>query len=247
MNHLLKLFLGLFLISIAAYFYLLSLDYEYAGDYVLVSIASTIALPYTIFMKKKKLYISLFLFCFCLSDLLYFIYDKHQTWFVYYLMIILYALAYTFLGIETIKFLKFKKIVKEFKLQLLILLGLSLFIGYITINMEIYRLEKQFFLEFGAIDYVTSIYYQVSLCIMFSGSLINYLDRYDEKSLFLFLGCTFLIFMELVGVALYILKSSQTKTIVIIYMLLTIIAFYFLIRQCDLEYKNNDVLFNEDL
>ena len=127
MSYLQKFFLALLFLSFITYFYLQSVDYESAGFEVQTALSPIITLVYFIFFKQKKRYFSLFILCFGFSDLLN-IFDPYIPHLIqYYLRNNLFALAYIFLFIDIYKALNIKKILREFKVHLLVLLSLHIF------------------------------------------------------------------------------------------------------------------------
>ena len=244
MSYLQKFFLALLFLSFAAYFYLQSVDYEYSGFEVQTALSPIIALAFFLFFKQKKTYFSLFILCFGFSDFLNFFYNWTPFFVQYYVRNNLFALAYIFLFIEIFKALNIKKILKEFKVHLLVLMGLSTYLVYTFISIELVD-DTDSFLKITLVDYFLDVIYDGSLSLILSASLINHLDRYDKKSLHLFLGCMFLVFMEVLAVAY--LNVIQNDLFILAWFLFTLIAFFFLLSQCNLEYNDDELQFNDNL
>ena len=86
-------------------------------------------------------------------------------------------------------------------------------------------------------EYFVEIAYNVSMLLVLTASLLNYLYRDDKKSLLIFLGSLSIVFSEVLGVAyMYVDQQNLLNFLVTT---LTLLAFYFYFTQSNL--KNEEV------
>lgn len=180
--------------------------------------------------KKPNLYFSLFLICYSVSDLMVFIVDFMPYSYYYYFGNGLYIIAYMALLIKIIKSLSFQHIIKNFKLHLIVLTALNIYIAYVLHNIvnPYVGMTNEYFVE---------IAYNVSMLLVLTASLLNYFYRDDKKSLLIFLGSLSIVFSEVLGVAyMYVDQQNLLNFLVTT---LTLLAFYFYFTQSNL--KNEEV------
>jgi hypothetical protein len=180
--------------------------------------------------KRPNLYFSLFLICYSVSDLMIFIVDFIPYAYFYYVGNGLYIIAYTALFIKIIKSLSFQYIILNFKFHLVVLTALNIYIAYVLqdiVNPYV-GMTNEYFVE---------IAYNVSMLLVLTASLLNYLYRDDKKSLLIFLGSLSIVFSEVLGVAyMYVDQQNLLNFLVTT---LTLLAFYFYFTQSNL--KNEEV------
>ena len=204
-------------------------------DSILVPI---ITMAYIILAKRKNIYFLLFLICYSVSDILgvtmhyilfynvpfeesliYYEYD-------YYIGSFLYILGYTFLLVKISKTINLKHVLKNFKIHLIVLTFLNIYLIYVL----------QFFvkseLEFDY-EYFTEFVYNVIIFVLLSAALLAYFYRDSKKSLFIFLGALLIVFSEVMDIAYNYI--DQRVLINVLASTFCLLAFYFFYKQSSLR------------
>lgn len=179
---------------------------------------------------KPNLFFSIFLVSYSIADLLVFIVDFMPYLYYYVIGNGLYIIAYMALLTKILKSLSLAHIIKNFKLQLGVLLLLNIYIAYVlqVIINPYMALTYQYAIE---------IIYNISMLLVLTSSLLNYLYRDDRKSLFMFLGSLSIVFSEVIGVAyLYVAGQNMLN---FLSTSLTLLAFYFYCKQATLDNEVN--------
>jgi hypothetical protein len=187
------------------------------------------------FTKERRinLFFSIFLICYSVSDLMVFIVDFIPYNYYYYVGNGLYILAYLALLIKIVQSLSFQHIIKNFKLHLIVLTGLNIYIAYVlqVIVNPYVEMTNEYFVE---------IFYNVVMLLVLSASLLNYFYKDNKKALFIFLGSLSIVFSEVLGVAyIYVAKQDLLNFLTTS---LTLLAFYFYCKQSSL---NNEEEINQ--
>ncbi len=234
-----KVLVGLVLLCYVLFAVFEFSGYEIVSYYFHSAIVPLIALLYLLFIKKKSRLFLLFLIFYSLSDLLslvitYLPYDDSQKLldFEYYVCNGLYILAYMMLIIKIGSSLNFKHVIKFFKIHLVVLSALNLYLLYVLhaiINPNLI-LESDYYLE---------LIYNIVVLILLSIALLNYFYRDNKKSFYLFLGALCIVFSEVMDIA-YIYVAQRC----ILNFLSTTLAlggFYFFYQQSKLlNVANNE-------
>ena len=217
--------------------YVLFTIFEFSGNdlvaYNLNSlIVPLIALTYILFIKKKSILFFLFLIFYSIADLMGLVISNmplDQTLklydFEYYVGNSLYILAYIFLIIKIGKTLSLSYIMKNFKIHLLVLISLSIYLVYVLhviINPNLV-LESDYYIE---------LIYNIVVVVLLTTALLNYFYKDNKKSLYQFLGSICFAFSEFIDVAyIYIMQKSLLNVIATT---LALGAFYFFYQQSKL-------------
>lgn len=224
--------------TIVALVYILFVVYLFNGDSTLAfSISSLIcplmALLYFVTVKRKTIAFSSFLVLYSISEVMTLFIDYIPNQIDYYIGNSLYILAYTCLMIEVCKTVCVLQVLKNYKLHLLVLIGLNVYIVYILHSKV--QPYKMFTLEF-----FIELLYNVVILVLLSIALLNYFYRDNRKSLHFFLGALCIVFAEVIQVA-YLYISNKTIFLHFISVTLYFAAFIFLYRQSRL---GNDITIN---
>ena len=217
--------------------YFLFAIFEFSGNemmsyYFHSFIVPLITIIYILFVKRKSKLFLLFLIFYSISDILGIIisnmpYDESQYLydFEYYVGNGLYIIAYTFLIIEIGKSLNFKHVIKHFKMHLIVLSALNVYLLYVLhaiINPNLVQ-ENDYYLEF---------IYNIVVLLLLSIALLNYFYKDNKKSLYLFLGALCLVFSEVMDIAyIYV---DQRCFLNFLATTLALGGFYFLYQQSKL-------------
>ena len=148
-----------------------------------------------------------------------FILDFMPYSYFYYVGNGLYIIAYIALFLKIVKSLSFKHILRNFKLHLIVLTILNVYIAYVLqdiVNPYV-GMTNEYFVE---------IVYNVSMLLVLTASLLNYFYRDDKKSLLIFLGSLSIVFSEVIGVAyLYVAQQNLLNFLVTTLTLLAFLTF----------------------
>ncbi len=193
--------------------YFLFAIFEFSGNEVVAYYFNSLIVPlitiiYILFIEPKSKLFLMFLVCYSLSDILGIVidnmpYDESQKLydFEYYVGNSLYILAYFFLIIKISKSLSFSHIFKNFKLHLLVLCVLNVYLLYVLHDI----IDPNLVLES---DYYLELTYNIVVLFLLSLSLLNYFYKDNTKSLYLFLGALCIVFSEVLDIA-YIYVSQR--------------------------------------
>ncbi|MFH4968792.1 hypothetical protein V8G61_11370 [Gaetbulibacter sp. M240] len=203
-------------------------------EYFLLALVSSNALVIYLFVvKQKAFFFTLFIALFAIADCSEFLYDFFPSEISYYLFgNSLFILAYNALLIEVCKDMSLAVVIKKFKYHILVLFLLTIY-GVASLDEVIGEDEGLFF-------YFELLYNTSALVLLFA-SLIAYFYHENKKSFFLFIGILFLIIQEIVAIGF--LFVSETIWLNVIWILVTTVAFYFLISQARISYRPKDFIF----
>ena len=214
--------------------YILFAVFEFNGNQVVAYyfhsfIVPLITIIYIFFIKRKSKLFLWFLIVYSLSDILGIVIDNIPVDgtsslydFEYYFGNGLYILAYIFLILKIGKSLSFKHVVKHFKLHLVVLSILNIYLIYVLQNIISPNLilDSDFYIEFV---------YNVVTILLLSIALLNYFYKDNRKSLYLFLGALCIVFSEVMDIAyIYITQRSLLNFLATT---LALSAFYFFYQQ----------------
>ncbi|XCF07691.1 hypothetical protein ABI125_07460 [Tamlana crocina] len=208
--------------------------YETVAYYLYSIMVPSITLAYLLLGNKKNSLFSLFLVFYSLSDLMGLLisslpYDGSQMLydFEYYFGNLLYLLSYLFLIVNISKSINIKHVVKHFKIHIVVLTALSIYLVHVLQNIIGDGLVYKS-------DYYFELIYNITLVVLLPMSLLNYLYRDNRKALYLFLGSLFVMFSEVMLVAhIYVKEMSILNFLSATF---TLIAFYFYYQQS--KFKN---------
>lgn len=211
--------------------YVLFIVFQFSDSEDIARNLSLIILPlitvaYFLYVRRKTLFFSLFLTFYSISDLMGLITDYIPYDIEYFLGNSLYIFAYIFLFLEVCKSVSFNHVVREFKLHIITLTILNIYIVYVLqVIVDPYlSLTIEYFLE---------LIYNISMLMVLSVSLLNYFYRDNKKSLLLFIGALCIVFSEVISIAyMYITDKSLLNVISVT---LYVLAFYFFFQQSKLK------------
>ncbi|MBU3822558.1 hypothetical protein KO566_10830 [Flavobacteriaceae bacterium XHP0103] len=222
------------LIGLVLLLYLLYVGFQLSG-YGLVAekvrcfIFPIVTITYFVSIKKKSLFLTLFMILYSLSDILYIFSDSIGNKIDYYVGNYLYILAYVMLLIKVCKSISLLHVLKNLKIHTLVLLVLNVYIIYV---LQII-IDKRIAEGYG---YIVEILYNTVILLLLSASLLNYFYRDSKKALFLFLGSLCIVFSEVISVAyLYVTKQGLLDFFALS---LALLAFYFFYQQSKLKNTN---------
>tara|TARA_R110002167_G_scaffold78883_9_gene217991 strand:+ start:914 stop:1618 length:705 start_codon:yes stop_codon:yes gene_type:complete len=218
-------------VSIVLLVYLSFVVFQFSSNDYWAQVFDSLLLPlitlaYFIGDAKKNLFFTIFLLCYSIADLMIFVTDLIPYQMYYFVGNGLYIAAYFSLLIKILKSVSFIHIIKNFKLHLLVLVALDIYIAYVL------QIIVNPYLEITN-EYITELVYDISMLLVLTASLLNYFYRDDKKSLFLFLGSLSIVFSEVLSVAyMYV---AQQNLLSFLTTTLTLLAFYFYSKQSSLN------------
>ncbi len=200
-----------------------------------------IALFYLFNVKKKPLFFTLFLVFFSTSELLLIIfsivgYEYINKMFDYFLGNTLYILAYSFLVLDISKNLSFKKLLKDYKITMVVLVVLSIYVSY-----KLLEIVKPSLLDY---QYSVEIIYNLVMLLVLSMALLNYSNKNSKKAFYLLIGALCIVFSEVMNIA-FMYVSSQ-KLLRFFNVTLLLIEGWFFYQQSLLNYKKTKSLYDDE-
>jgi len=217
--------------------YFLFAFFEFSGNDLLSYFSNCLMVPlitlmYFFSVKKKNTWFLMFLLCYALADIIGLCIIKitaynSELWsdFNYYIGNTLYILSYVFLIINIGHSLSFKYVFEHFRMHLLVLIGLIIYLVYFlheVINPNLI-LESDYYLE---------LVYNLVVFSLLAISLLNYFYKDNKKSLYLFLGALCIVFSEVIDTAyIYV---DQRSILIFLSATLTLVGFYFFYQQAKL-------------
>ncbi len=220
------------LIGLIMLAYILFVVFQFSGNEVVAESFSSIVFPliavlYFVSVYPTTLFFSLFLVFYSLSELIVFIIDYIPYFYFYLSGNILSMLSYAFLLIEVCKSVCTLHVLKNFKIHIVVLTILNIYIAYVlqeTISP---------YIEFTT-QYLIEISYDVVMLLLLSVALLNYIYKDDKKSLFFFFGALCIVFSEVINVAyMYVIHQNIFNFLSVS---LFVLAFYFLYQQSNLKH-----------
>ncbi|WP_406684136.1 hypothetical protein N1F78_15810 [Seonamhaeicola sp. MEBiC1930] len=223
------------LVSLVIVIYVLFTVFGFLGNETIAFTLDSLILPlvtviYFLFFNKKTLFFSLFILCYAASDIIGLIvnfipYDNSYSVIYkldYYIGNTLYILSYAFLFIGICKKIDMLHILKNFKIHLIVLTALNIYLVYVLqviVDPEL-ELMGEYYLE---------LVYNIIMLLLLSAALLNFFYRDNKKALYLFLGALCIVFAEVIDVAyIYI---SQKNLLNFFSTTLSLSAFYFFCKQ----------------
>lgn len=148
----------------------------------------------------------------------------------YYIVNGLYVLAYATIVAKLVRRMNFKVIIKKFPVHLIILLLLDFYFVYMfnDILKEMVYFEEQ----------IIESLYNGLIMVMLSMSFLNYLERDDKSSLFLFAGSSLVVLSEVFQMTYFYVKESFI--INFLYCILMILAFLCFYRHSRLDNEGRE-------
>jgi hypothetical protein len=159
-------------------------------------------------------------------------YDESQKLydFDYYVGNSLYMVAYMFLIIEVVKTLNPVTILKKYKVHVLVLIALKVYLIYVLHSIINPRLILKN-------DYYLELIYNIIVLSLLSLALLNFLNKDNKKSFYLFLGALLIVFSEIIDIAyIYIAQRCMLN---FLGTTLALGAFYFFYEQSRLLNAND--------
>jgi len=193
--------------------------------------------------KDRRSYFFFFLLCYSITEFSEILtYGQDTSVFVNKLMYYggngLNITAYIFLILEVLKSMNLKVVWRSYTWHILILLALDV---YSVILVSQVSMSSGYFVE--SMEYVVEILYNITMMLLLTVTLINYINRHSKKAMNLLLGGLCIVFSEVIQVAYYYV--SEENIFIVVYSILLVLAFSFFYIQANMNYekeKNYQVL-----
>ncbi len=192
--------------------------------------------------ENKAKYFFWFLVTFTLAHLLSYVsyYDveirEMQIDYFYYILNLLYILAYVFLIIKMIRGLQLKKVFQELSIPIFVLIVLDIFCVYI-LSDTIEHIP-------GIYEYALELLYNSVVMVLLSLGLINYMYRNDNKSMLFLIGSICIVFSEIIQLAYYYILDEDILGF--IYSFFLVMAFLFFYLQSQLEFTGPEPEYSDE-
>lgn len=193
--------------------------------------------------ENKTKYFFWFLVTFTLSHALsfasfyFFEIREGQIDYVYYIVNLLYILAYVFLMLRIITGLELKAVFSELLIPILVLIVLDIFCVYIVSGTTENVLEIY--------EYALEFLYNTVVMALLSVGLINYMYRNDNKSMLFLLGSICIVFSEIIQLAYYYILLEDS-TLGFTYSFFLVMAFLFLYLQSQEEFTGPEPEYTDE-
>lgn len=187
-------------------------------------IVPLITVLYFMNTRDRSLYFSWFLLFFSISELIvfteYFLQTGKQLHVYYFVGNLLYILAYLSLLIDIIKGLNFKKVFKNYKLQLFVLGVLNIYIVYMLLSIvnPIIKNTNWIYLE---------LIYNTVILLLLTFSLISYFYNDNKKTLLCFIATLFIVFSEFVQIAYFYISDKNMLNFISTFLFVMAFGFYY--------------------
>lgn len=185
---------------------------------------------YVVKIKKKSKWFLGFLVVALIAELINVYNYNSNSITIYYFCCVLFIISYLVLIVFIVRQLNFKKVIKDFKLQLFFLTALTVFTLY---SFQGFILEVA---AYGSIEYFIENAYYLVLIILFNLAFINYLERSYKKEFLLFLAVLFIFLSEFVQTSVIFIKPI--KSLDIVFSILLLVGYYFIFKYLIVLYSN---------
>lgn len=218
------------------------LGFEFEGASVSTLMLLLLALLYFVWTKNKSSFFFWFLISFALAQLIGFASYYTPEEFIqdvdyfYYISNGLYILAYIFLICRVLKDLKFKSIVTQFYVPIIILVVLDVFCVILVTDTTQNVLSLN--------EYLLEFFYNGIIMVLLSVALINYMYRNDTKSMLFLLGSIFIVFSEIIQLAYYYIIDDNYLGF--IYSAFLVAAFFFFYMQSQKSFSGPVPAFSDE-
>jgi len=210
---------------------------------VRLMILPLLTILYYLKTKDSRSYFFYFLLCYSITE-----FSEILTFFddtPYYIYQVMYyggnglnILAYVFMILEVLKSMNLKSIWSSYPVHIFILLALDI---YSVILVSQVSVSSGYFVD--TMEYVVEILYNITMMVLLTVTLINYISRDSKKAMNLLLGALCIVFSEVIQVAHYYV--SEKNIFIIVYSILLVLAFGFFYIQANMNYvkeKNYQIL-----
>ncbi|PNQ72692.1 hypothetical protein C1T31_11155 [Hanstruepera neustonica] len=230
-----------FIIMLCVAFTVFEFKQEYfLSQFFRALIVPLFALLYFNNVKRRSIYFTWFLILYSISELsvfneLFFDFstmtDEQLTLYDsinYTVGNIIYIAAYILLLIDVMKTLDIKMVFKNYRIHLVVLSALNVYIIYVLLTIVNPYVE-------GSYLFFIELIYNIVMLLILTSCLISYFYNDNKKSLLLFFGSICIVFSEVIQVAYYYISDKDLLNLM--QTLLFVLAFSFFHFQSKIRNK----------
>jgi len=208
----------------------------YAGKVLRACIIPFVIIFYVLEKRTKSKYFFVFLITFSLSFIMPLLKDITSNNLLFILANSLCVIGYLAMIFEigTMIFQKIsvKKLLTKYPLYIIVLVVLGALLAGSIINMPRSSIVWSRIL-IGNI-------YLAAIFTLLGFSFLNYIIRYSEKALTLFVASICMVFSEVLQIANYYIFSEPKLILMVIYLILQVAGFYLFIKQAFMLYPDDN-------
>lgn len=235
-----KIILGIIITLAIAFISLIVFKQEDAADYLRIAILPLVTTYYCLSGNNRASFFFYFLLFYSFGEIITVLYYFIPlTLFIdnilYFLGNSLYIIAYVFLIFEILRSMNFSVIINRFTIHLIILFALDVYCIVLVSDVTI----KSGVLE-NIYENILEVVYNMTVMILLTTALINYLYRDSKKAMNLLIGALCIVFSEVIQVAYFYV--SEIPMLSIVYSMLLVMAFLFFYIQNSMTYQDNEML-----
>lgn len=220
------------------------LSFEVEGAAISALMLVILTILYCKWTATKSSYFFWFLVIFTFAHLL-----SYSAWYgpefkegeidyYYYSANILYIISYLFLIIRMAIELKFKQVLRELSIPIVILIILDVFCVVLVTDTTKGALITNY-------QYALEFVYNAVIMALLSIALINYMYRNDNKSMLFLIGSICIVFSEIIQLAYYYILIND-KNLGFIYSFFLVAAFLFFYLQSQLSFTGPEPIYNDE-
>jgi len=238
-----KILLGIIIVLTISFIGFQVFNLENIANVVRSLILPLLTVLYCMHNRTKNSYFFYFLLAYSISEFMgLFIYFAQTSVIVdniiFYGGNVLYIFAYIFLIVEVLRSMDLKGLFRRFPVHIAILLAMDIYsVIFVTdIAVKSGRLDN-------VLAFAIEITYNISIMVLLTITLINYISRDSKKAMNLLVGALCIVFSEVIQVAYFYV--SDINLLSVIYSVLLVFAFGFFYLQSSMEYikeKNYETL-----
>ncbi|WP_044398693.1 hypothetical protein [Lacinutrix sp. Hel_I_90] len=151
-------------------------------------------------VRPKAINFTFFMVFYTLGDLVWISGIEAKYDFFYYVTNGLFILGYVFLLVEIFKNINFKRVLIAHGLEFFVLIVLLIYMMYVLIKIV---KPATFVTDYKLAVQILELIYNSILLLLLTSSVLYYIQDTTKKNLVFFLGCTLLVFSELVLIGYY--------------------------------------------
>lgn len=208
---------------------------KYSSSFELL-IVPIITLIYLWKARPKTINFTLFMAFYSLGDLVWLSGIEGLYDLFYYVTNGLFILAYVFLLIGILKSINFKRVLIGHRLEFFVLILLFVYMMYVLIKIV---KPATYVTDWKLAVQTLELTYNSILLLLLTSSVLYYIQDTTKKNLVFFIGCTLLVFSELVLIGYYFMVDDIRLS----YISSTLYIFGFLLLYYQTQMKKETVPF----
>ena len=234
-----KIILGVIISLVVAFIGLVIFNQDDTADYLRLAILPLVTVYYSLSSNKRTSFFFYFLLLYSIGEIITVLYYFIPLTLLidnilYFLGNSLYIIAYGFLIFEILRSMNFSKIFSRFAVHLIILFALDVYCIALVSDVTI----KSGVLE-NIYENILEVVYNMTIMLLLTAALINYLYRDSKKSMNLLVGALCIVFSEVIQVAYFYV--SEIPMLSVVYSLLLVMAFLFFYIQNSMTYQDYEM------